>query len=467
MDTQKIKETPKVYLRDDVPPVRELPWLGFQMMLTMFTATVLVAILTKFDIGATLLTSGLGTVVALLVTKRRIPMYYGSSFSYIAVVISVMSKFAPACFNNPAQFYCPEGVRLVQVGIVGTAVVEILIGLLVMRVGKAALDRVLPPIVTGSVALVIGVALAGSALNNASGASIGVAPALAWKFWTVSLLTLVVTFLFSVFFRKGLIGMLPILLGAVFGYLISIPFGLVDFSQVASAAWLRLPNVTFPAFADPRSWGVVVSISLIALATVPEATAHLYQISLYLDELAQEVHREGFNIKKLIGLNLVADGASDIVAGTLGGPAGTSYGECNSLMAITRNYSTVVLFVAAAIAIALAFIGKLGALVNTMPVAVQGGLGIYLFGIIGMQGIALLISEKVDMFNPKNLGIGAAIIIFGIGGNLYLPNGIYPFNIPVLFPSGIPAIVFAAIVGILLNAATLARKDEKTPDVVK
>jgi uracil permease len=460
MDKQDVKVTAKAYLRDDVPPIRELPWLGFQMMLTMFTATVLVAILTKFDVGTTLLTSGLGTVVALFVTKRRIPMYYGSSFSYIAVVIAVMSKFAPACFASPAQVYCPEGVRIVQVGILGTAIVEVLIGLLVMRVGKAALDKVLPPIVTGSVALVIGVALAGAALNNAGGASIGIAPDQAWKFWIVSLSTLVATILFSVFFRKGLIGMLPILLGAVFGYLISIPFGLVDFSQVASAAWLRVPSVTFPAFADPRSWGVVLSIALIALATVPEATAHLYQISLYLDELAQEVHREGFSIKKLIGLNLVADGSSDLIAGIFGGPAGTSYGECNSLMAITRNYSTAVLFVAGGIAIALAFVGKLGALVNTMPVAVQGGLGIYLFGIIGMQGIALLMSEKVDMFNPKNLGIGAAIIITGIGGNLALPNGTYPISIPVLFPNGIPAIVFAAIVGILLNVITMLKKDQ-------
>ena len=126
-------------------------------------------------------------------------------------------------------------------------------------------------------------------------------------------------------------------------------------------------------------------------------------------------------------------------------------------MAITRNYSTAVLWVAAGIAIALAFVGKLGALVNTMPVAVQGGLGIYLFGIIGMQGIALLMSEKVDMFDPKNLGIGAAIIITGIGGNLALPNGTFP----ILFPNGIPAIVFAAIVGILLNAVTLLKKKEE------
>jgi len=440
------------YMPDDTPPFGALFGLGLQQVLTMFTATVLVAILTKFDVGVTLLTSGLGTITALLVTKRRIPMYYGSSFSYIAVVITVMSKFAPVCFNDPAQVYCPDGVRIVQVGIIGTAILEILIGLLIMRAGKAALDRVLPPIVTGSMAMVIGVALAGSALNNAGGMSIGVAPELAWKFWLVAFLTLVATILFSVYLQgKGLIGMLPILLGAVFGYLVAIPFGLVDFSRVAAEGWLRLPHITLPAFGDPNAWGVAISISLIALATVPEATAHLYQISLYVDELAGELGRKPFNIKSLIGLNLVADGADDLVSGMLGGTAGTSYGECNSLMAITRNYSVPVLMAAGVIALLLGFVGKLAALVNTLPVAVQGGLGIYLFGIIGMQGIALIQSEKVNLFDPKNLAIGAIILITGIGGNLALPNGLFPFVIPVVFPSGIPAIVFAAILGILIN----------------
>lgn len=444
----------KAYLRDDSPPARELPWLGLQMVLTMFTATVLVSVLTKFDVGTTLLTSGLGTIVALLVTKRKIPMYYGSSFSYLAVVMAVMRDFVPDCFANSAVYYCPDGVRIVQVGILGTAVVEIAIGLLVMRVGKEALDRVLPPIVTGSVALVIGVMLSGAALNNASGASIGVPPELAWKHWTVALLTLFATIMFSVFMQnKGLLGMLPVLLGAVFGYVISVPFGIIDFSKVAEASWLGLPNITMPAFGDPRAWGVMASISLIALATVPEATAHLYQISLYLDELAEELGHHGFKIKNLIGLNLVADGTSDLVAGALGGPAGTSYGECNSLMAITRNYSTATLLVAGVIAVFLGFVGKLGALVNTMPAAVQGGLGIYLFGIIGMQGIALLMSEakKVNLFKPQTLGIGAVILVTGIGGNLVLPGGSFPFRVPYLFPDGMPAIVFAALAGILLN----------------
>ncbi len=158
----------------------------------------------------------------------------------------------------------------------------------------------MPPIITGSVAIVIGIALAGAALGD-GGRELD-----RWR-----LITLVVTIVFSVYLQgKGLIGMLPILLGAIVGWLVSIPFGLVNFGIIAAAAnGCRVPNVTFPAFADPNAWAVVVSISLIAIATIPESTAHLYQMSLYIDQLAKELGRAPLEIKRLIGLNLVADGS--------------------------------------------------------------------------------------------------------------------------------------------------------------
>ncbi len=437
------------YMPEDVPPWGAMLSLGFQQVLTMFPATVLVAILTKFDVGVTLLTSGLGTIIALLVARRRIPLYYGSSFSYITVIITVMSKYAPDCFTNASMTYCPDGVRLAQVGIMCTGLFNILIGLLIQRIGKARLDKILPPIVTGNVAIIIGIALAGTALSMASAN------------WTVAFVTLILTIVFSVYLQgKGLIGMLPILLGAVAGYIAALIFDLfraegvaplVNFQLVADAAWLRVPNITFPAFGDGRAWGMAISVALIAIATIPESTAHLYQMSLYVDQLAKDLKRKPTEIKNLIGLNLVADGCSDAINGLFGGCAGTNYGENNSLMAITRNYSVAVLITAGCIAIALSFIGKLAGLVNTIPTAVTGGLSIYLFGVIGKQGIALLQSEKVNLFDPKNLAIGAVILVLGIGGNLGLPNGIFPFKIPVFFPDGIPAIVFAAIVGILIN----------------
>jgi uracil permease len=430
------------YLPQDTPPIGAMISLGFQQVLTMFPATVLVAILTKFDVGVTLLASGIGTIVALFVSGRRIPMYYGSSFSYIAVVITVMSQFAGECFAT--QSYCPEGVRIVQVGIMGTGVVNILVGLLIMRIGKAALDKVLPPVITGSVAIVIGIALAGVALDMASAN------------WVIAFVTLVVTIAFSVYLQgKGLVGMLPILFGAIVGYIVAAIMGLVDFSPFINEQIIRMPRITFPAFESAAAWGTVLSVSLIAIATIPESTAHLYQMSLYIDALAHEIGRPPVEIKKLIGLNLVCDGSDDMVVGFLGGCAGTNYGENNSLMAITRNYSVNVLIAAGVIAILLGFVGKLAGLVNTIPVAVTGGLAIYLFGVIGMQGIALIQSERVNLFEPRQLAVGATILVLGIGGNLGLENGLFPFVVDYLFPFGIPAIVFAAIVGILLNALFL------------
>lgn len=428
------------YLPADKPPFAAMVSLGFQQVLTMFPATVLVAILTKFDVGVTLLASGLGTIIALLVSQRKIPMYYGSSFSYIAVVITTMSLYAGDCFNDAATTYCREGVRIVQVGIIGTAVVEILVGLLIMRLGKASLDKALPPVITGSVAMVIGIALAGAALGMAS------------AHWGVAFFTLLATIVFSIYLQgKGIWGMLPILFGAAVGYGLSMALGIVDYSTITQSAWLRIPNITLPAFEDPRAWGSILSISLIAIATIPESTAHLYQMSLYIDALAKELKKKPLEIKHLIGLNLVADGADDMVVGFLGGCAGTNYGENNSLMAITRNYSVPVIMTAGVIAILLGFVGKLAGLVNSIPTAVTGGLAIYLFGVIGMQGVALIQSEKVNLFEPRNLAIGSTILILGIGGNLALKDGLFPFVIPYVFPNGIPAIVFSALVGILLN----------------
>ncbi len=413
------------YLPPDVPKPGALVSLGFQHVLTMFPATVLVAILTGFDVGVTLFASGLATIIALLGSGMRIPLYYGSSFSYIAAVVAVVG----------AEW---GGQQVAQVGIVATAFVSIIAGLVIRWVGKEALDKVLPPIITGSVALVIGIALAKTALDMASAN------------WAIAIITLLATILFSVYLRgRGLIGMLPVLLGAVVGYITSYIAGIVDFTPVAEAAWFRVPNFSFPAFTSPNAWRAVLAIAPIAVATIPESTAHLYQISLYVDRLAEDLGRPPLNIKRLIGLNLILDGVGDLVNGLLGGCAGTNYGENNSLMAITRNYSAPVLVTAGVIAMALGFIGKLAALIGTLPTAVTGGLAIYLFGVIGLQGVALIQSEKVDLFDPRQLAVGAVITVIGIGGAAF-PGG----NIP-LGSLQLPSIATSAVVGILVNAIFL------------
>jgi uracil permease len=187
------------------------------------------------------------------------------------------------------------------------------------------------------------------------------------------------------------------------------------------------------------------------IATIPESTAHLYQISLYVDHLAEEQGREKYGLSEYIGLNLMLDGLDDIVNGLFGSTAGTNYGENNSLMVITRNYSGPVLLTAGAIAVILGFIGPLADIVNSMPTAVGGGLSIYLFGVIGMQGVALMMAEKVNLYDPRQLAIGAVILIVGIGGNIGFAGGFIPFPIPGVFPQGLPAIATGAVLGILIN----------------
>ncbi len=435
------------YLPNDAPPFGQMVLLGFQHVLTMFPATVLVALLVGFDVGAVLFVSGLATLTALVLSKvwigKFIPLYYGSSFSYISATLSLThAEFAQ---------YAGEAVRLAQVGIVATGIVNILVGFLIMKIGKDILDKVLPPVLTGSVALVIGVTLGGAALDMAS------------SNWLVSIVTLVVTIIFSVYLQgKGFIGLLPILLGAIVGYIFSaiVDPGSVDFTPVIQESFFRLPKLTLPAFGDPRAFEAMAAIAVIAIATIPESTAHLYQISLYVDKLADDLGKERYNLSQYIGRNLVLDGLGDFINGMLGGVAGTNYGENNSLMAITRNYSGPVLITAAVIAMLLGFIGKLAALVGTVPLAVTGGLAIYLFGVIGMQGIALIQSENVNLFDPRQLAVGAVVTIVAIGGQI-IGNGYIPITIPGLFPDGLPCIATGAVAGILINLIFLAFPVEK------
>lgn len=414
------------YLPEDVPEFKKLVVFGFQHVLTMFPATVLAALLVNqmapnamgFDIATVLFASGLATVVAVLLSKRRIPMYYGSSFSYIAPLATVVAA---------------GGVTLAQVGIVGTALVNILAGFAIIKMGKERLDKLLPPIVTGSVAMVIGFALAGAAINMAS------------QEWSVALVTLFATVGFAVYLRnRGFLGMIPVLLGAIVGYLYAWALGVVDFSPVYQAAWFQIPRITFPDFAHPMALWAVFAIAPIAVATIPESTAHLYQISLYIDKLAEEMKRKKPGIANLVGLNLVLDGLGDLVNGLLGGFAGTNYGENNSLMVITRNYSSAVIVMAGVIAMGLAFVGKLAALISTIPTPVMGGLAIYLFGAIGFQGIALMKEGGVDLYHPRDLAIGAVIAIVGIGG------AISGGNIE-MYGVQLPAIATAALLGIVMN----------------
>jgi uracil permease len=183
-------------------------------------------------------------------------------------------------------------------------------------------------------------------------------------------------------------------------------------------------------------------------------------MSLYVDRLAEEQARPKYHLDQHVGFNLVLDGIGDVLHGLFGATAGTNYGENNSLMAITRNYSGPALMAAGVICILLAFVGKLSAFVATIPVFVSGGLALYLFGVIGMQGIALMQENKVNLFDPLQLAVGAVILVIGIGGNIGFPGGFLPITIPGVFPQGLPAIATSAVVGILMYVIFTALKSQ-------
>lgn len=441
------------YLPNDKPDFGRLVVLGLQHVITMFPATVLVALLCGFHPSTVLLGAGVSTIVALILSRNSIgkfiPLFYGSSFSYIAAYLGIAEAMGHKVqFGKPAP---DEVIALMQAGIICTGLLNIVIGFIIKAVGKSALDKVLPPVVTGSVACVIGIGLAKAALdmsfmNNG---------------WVIALITLVVTIGCSYLLQgRGFIGMIPILLGAVAGYLLTLVFmpDQISFKNVAAAPLFAMPHLTWPSFSGPLLATAIFSISIMAIATIPESTAHLYQMSLYVDRLADEQGRERYHLDRNVGANLVFDGVGDVIHGLFGATAGTNYGENNSLMAITRNYSGPALMAAGVICILLAFIGSLSAFVATIPVFVSGGLALYLFGVIGMQGIALMQENKVNLFDPLQLAVGAVIMVIGIGGNIGYQGGFLPIKIPGIFPQGLPAIATAAVVGIVLNLVFSALK---------
>jgi uracil permease len=380
-----------------------------------------------------------------------IPLFYGSSFSYIAAYLGIAQAM-----GHKVQFGVPapdEVISLMQAGIIATGFLNIVVGLIIKKVGKAKVDRVLPPIVTGSVACVIGIGLAKAALDM----SLTVVPG----YWGIAFVTLIATVAFSYLLQgKGFIGMLPILLGAAVGYLLTLVVApdQINFARIAEAPLIAAPHLTAPSFSGPLLLTAIFSISIMALATIPESTAHLYQMSLYVDRLAEEQGRPKYHLDRNVGFNLVLDGIGDVLHGLFGATAGTNYGENNSLMAITRNYSGPALMAAGVICVLLAFVGKLSAFVATIPVFVSGGLALYLFGVIGMQGIALIQENKVNLFDPLQLAVGAVIMVIGIGGNIGFPGGFLPITIPGIFPQGLPAIATSAVVGILMYVMFTAIK---------
>ncbi|NLO64078.1 MAG: xanthine permease [Clostridiales bacterium] len=460
------------YLPDERPPLWKLFLYAIQQIIVMFPATVLVALITGFQVSTTIFASGLATVCFTLITGKKIPMYYGSSFAYLTAVASLMTvdairdQLSPAALAQldlwlarQSPVLPGEAISYAQFGIVMSGLVSIAAGLIVKFSGMKVIEKILPPTITGSIAMVIGLTLAGTALSDAAPSDNAIAAGTDWAIWVVSLVTLLSTVLFSRYL-KGIWKQLPLLLGAALGCVVagiiygaggeaynlfrSIPKELI---LSASPAHTASGILAVPAFTFPKaSVAAVTAIMPIAIATIPESTAHMYQLDIYVNDVANYKGKKmGYKLIDKLWLNLVGDGIGDMISGVIGGPAGTNYGENISTMAITKVFSSAVLLAAGIIAMVISFFTPLIQAIYGIPLAVIGGLEVYLFGAIAAQGIAIMIDKQVDMFSAKNIAVIASIMVIGIGGQ-YAFDGNIPF-----FGIDIPCIAGAAVFGILLN----------------
>ena len=399
---------------DERPEFGQWVGLSLQHMFSMFGSTVLVPILVGLNPGIALFSSGVGTLMYLLITRHKIPAYMGSSFSFIVPMMALMKS---------------TGYPGIAQGTIAVGCVYLLVSLIVTMIGSDWIDHVLPPIVVGPIVMVIGLSLASTAAKDATmnGTHYDL------RYFAVAMLTLLVTIAFNMF-CKGFLGLIPILLGIVCGYVIACLFGIVDLAPVAAAHWFSLPDfqVPFVNYQPHLYWGAILSMAPIAFVTMTEHMGHI----MVLNELTER------NYFKDPGLNhtLAGDGTASIIAGFVGGPPVTSYGENIGVLAITRVHSVYVLAGAALFAVFFSFVGKLSALIESIPGPVIGGISFLLFGVIASSGLRVMIEDQIDFNKKRNLMISSVILVIGIG-NAYLKLGQYQFS----------GLAVAAVLGIVLN----------------
>lgn len=362
---------------DVVAPDERLSWprtlgIGAQHVVAMFGATFLVPVLTGFPPATTLLFSGVGTILFLLITGNRLPSYLGSSFAVIAPVTAAVTA---------------QGTGSALGGLIAVGLLLILIGGVVHVIGTRWLDLVLPPVVTGAIVALIGFNLAPAAKTNFEQGPL------------VGLVTLVLLVGALAFF-KGLIGRLAIFLAVVIGYLLALALGEVDTSGIAQAAWIGLPEFQTPTF----SLAVLPLFLPAVIALVAENIGHVKSVG----------QMTGTDLDPLMGKALAADGVATVLAGAGGGSATTTYAENIGVMAATRIYSTAAYWVAAVVAIVLSLCPKVGATISAIPPGVLGGATIVLYGLVGVLGIRIWLTNQVDFSKPVNQMTAAIPLIIGI-----------------------------------------------------
>ncbi len=371
--------------------------LGLQHVVAMFGATVLAPILMGFDPNVSILFSGIATLIFFVITGGRVPSYLGSSFAFIGPVLAVTGASVGAGAN--------PNLGLALGGIIAAGAVYTAIGGVVALAGHKWVERLMPPIVTGSIVAAIGLVLAPIAIQSASG-TLGNPEGSAFARW-IALLTVVAVGVVACY-APGIWRRIPILLGGAIAYLaywvLANVMGLgpaIDFSKVGTAAWIGMPGFTAPVF-DAKAMALIAPVAVILVA---ENLGHIKAIGAMT----------GRNLDPYLGRAFIGDGVATMLSGAGGGTGVTTYAENMGVMAVTRIYSTLIFVVAALIAILLGFSPKFGALILTIPGPVLGGLSIVVFGLIAATAGRIWVENKVDFGNPRNLIVAAVALVLGAG----------------------------------------------------
>ncbi|MCL1143080.1 uracil-xanthine permease family protein [Shewanella gaetbuli] len=389
-----------------------IPLQGAQMLFVAFGALVLMPLLTGLDTSVALFTAGIGTLLFQLITKRQVPIFLASSFAFTAPILYGVQTW---------------GIASTMGGLMVAGLVYVLLGITVKVRGAGFIHKLLPPVVVGPVIMIIGLGLAPMSVNMALGKTGDGAVQLinADTALIISLASLITTILVASL-AKGIARLMPILAGIIVGYSLSLFFGVVDFTAVNQAAWLSVPNFVAPEF----NWHAILFMIPVAIAPAVEHIGDILAIS--------NVTGKDYMKKPGLHRTLAGDGVATMAASAFGGPPNTTYSEVTGAVTLTRCFDPRIMTWTAITAIVLAFVGKLGALLQTIPVPVMGGIMCLLFGSIAAVGLNTLIRNQVDLSEPRNLSIVAVTLVFGIGGMAF---GIGSFSLTGISLCGLIAIL--------------------------
>ena len=426
-----------MYDINEFPPIGKAIVLAFQHVFAMFGATVLVPILVNAAAGEEVLTipvalvaSGIGTLIYILCTKGKSPVYLGSSFAFIAPL---------------AAAYLKGGISGAMTGIMAVGLVYVIVALIIKFVGKDWLEKLLPPVIIGPMIMVIGLSLAGSAIGNIGLTADSV---FNWKNLVVATVAFLVTAL-TMTRAKGFLKVIPFLIGIISGFVVAAILGMVDFTLVKEARWFDLPKFILPFKDYKLNFAALLTIVPVALVTICEHIGDHTSLSNIV----------GKDLIKDPGLDrtLMGDGIATFVAGLLGGPANTTYGENTAVVGMTKVASVKVIGLAGIFAIILGFLGKFTALVSLIPAPVLGGVSLLLYGFIAVNGLKVLIKNQVNFEDNKNIAIASSMLVIGLGGaTISIVTG----NVNLV----ISGMSLSAIIGIILN---LILKSDSEPTVVE